>query len=501
MDQNFDFYKEKLSFETEDFWLKRGEKMAFDLFHKMSKEVPAYKDFLKKNNTDPNSIKTIEDFKKVPLASKDNYLRNYELEDLCWNGTFANNHWDISSTSGSTGEPFYFPRTDEQNANYALSAELYLRENFQIEKRSTLYINCFALGVWIGGICTYEAIKMVARRGNYNLSIINPGLNKSEIFKTVKKLGSKFDQVIIGGYPPFVKDVVDEGIKEGVNWSEYNLKFVFSAEGFSEDFRDYIYKKTGNHNIYFDSLNHYGTVDQGTIAHETPLSILIRRLAIKDENIFKSIFGDSPLLPTLAQYLPELFYFEVVDGGVVCSSYSGLPLVRYDLKDNGGVVGFEEMKKLFLDNGVDLIKEAKKEGIEKSIWNLPFVFVRERKDMCVSLSGAGIYPETIKQVIEKEKFQRYFTGKFTMIVKRDENQDPYLEINIELKKDTEKPSAELQNIIIEKIVENLLKMNSEYKVIYTDRGHEKASPRLEFWTYGSSKYFGGGGKQKWSIKN
>jgi len=84
---------------------------------------------------------------------------------------------------------------------------------------------------------------MVARNREYQLSIINPGLNKPEIFKSIKSLGSFFDQVIIGGYPPFVKDVVDEAEHYGLKWSDYKVKFVFSAEAFSEDFRDYLYKK------------------------------------------------------------------------------------------------------------------------------------------------------------------------------------------------------------------------------------------------------------------
>ncbi len=486
----------------EEYWLKRGEQMALDLFKEMSVRVPAYKDFLKEHKIDPNTIKTIKDFEKVPLLNKDNYLRKYPLEKLCWDGEFASKHWDISSTSGSTGESFYFPRTDEQNKQYALTAELYLLNNFQIDKKSTLYVNCFALGVWIGGLFNYEAIKMVARNREYQLSIINPGLNKPEIFKSIKSLGSFFDQVIIGGYPPFVKDVVDEAEHYGLKWSDYKVKFVFSAEAFSEDFRDYLYKKTGgNHNIYLDSLNHYGTVDQGTLAHETPLSILVRRLAIKNENLYKDIFGEGvSKLPTLAQYVPEMFYFEERNKSVICSSYSGLPLVRYDLKDHGGVVSFEEMKNIFTRHQLDLNKEIEKVGIKDYVYNLPFVFVYERRDLSVSFSGANVYPETFRRVLDEEYFNNYFTGKFTLLIRHDEKQDPYLEVNIELKKDVALPTLELHKQLENRFVEQLLKENSEYKVIYEDRGYEKAVPRLKFWLYESPEYFAVGGKQKWVIK-
>src|SRR5690606_34510215 len=158
----------------------------------------------------------------VPLINKDNYLRQYPREALCWDGQFSERSWVVSTTSGSTGEPFYFPRTTLQDEYYALTAELYLRENFQIQNKRTLYIDAFAMGAWIGGRLTYEALTRVAAKG-YALSVITPGINKTEVINSVKKLGPDFDQVIIGCYPPIMKDIIDLGIEQGLNWKDYNL--------------------------------------------------------------------------------------------------------------------------------------------------------------------------------------------------------------------------------------------------------------------------------------
>ena len=490
----------QLHTEPEQHWIKRGQRMVLCLFHEAAEHVLAYKDFLKKHGVRHLKVKTIEDFRGVPIISKESYLRQYPLDKLSRGGIFPEAHWDISSTSGSTGEPFYFPRRREQNLQYALTAELYLRNNFDIDKRTTLYVNCFALGVWIGGLFTYEALKLVAERGKYDLTIVNPGLNKEEIIKVVKNLGPYYDQVVIGGYPPFVKDVIDDGIGKGLNWPDYRIKLIFSAEAFSEDFRDYLYKKIGQRNIYLDSLNHYGTVDQGTLAHETPLSILIRRLALKNEKLFTSVFGSGlNKQPTLAQYIPEMFFFEIEAGGLLCSSNSGLPLVRYDLKDHGGGIGFEKMKEIFSDFGIDLFKEAKKSGIMHKVWTIPFVYVYERKDLSVSFCGANIYPETIKRLLQELDFSQTFTGKFTLLVKRDWNQDPFLEINLELKDRVLSPSPKLRKHLSQRMVDTLLKENSEYRSVYLDQKQERAIPRLEFWPYESVNFFKVGGKQKWVI--
>ena len=127
----------------ESFWIQKGEHRVLTLFHQMANHVPAYKDFLRKHHLDPDKIKTISDFKNVPTVDKDNYLREYSLESLCWDGDLKGRQMTIAATSGSTGEPFYFPREKLQDHQYSLTAELYLVNNFAIDKKSTLYINGF----------------------------------------------------------------------------------------------------------------------------------------------------------------------------------------------------------------------------------------------------------------------------------------------------------------------------------------------------------------------
>src|SRR6185503_7206520 len=122
-------------------------------------------------------------------------------------------------------------------------------------KKSTLYVDAFAMGAWIGGVFTYEAVNRVAKKG-YPLSIITPGINKAEVISGIKRLGPNFDQVIIGCYPPILKDIIDLGVEEGLDWAKFNLGIVFSAEGFSEDFRDYIIQKASLANPFTSTLNH-----------------------------------------------------------------------------------------------------------------------------------------------------------------------------------------------------------------------------------------------------
>lgn len=488
---------DELKTRPEEYWIKRGEVRALELFKQMSSRVPAYKDFLRKNKIDSEKIKTISDFKQVPTIDKNNYLRVYPREMLCWDGEFKNKRWTISATSGSTGEPYYFPREEEQDRQYAITAELYLRTNFEIHKRSTLYIDAFPMGVWIGGLFTYEAIKLVSRRG-YPLSIITPGINKIEIIKAIKNLGENFDQIIIGCYGPFLKDVVDDASLYNLNWKDYNVKFIFSAEGFNEVFRDYILRKTGQKDPYRTTLNHYGLVDLGTVSHETPLSILIRRLAVGNRKIYEAVFSDIIKLPTLTQYNPEHFYFEDNNGDLICSAFSGIPLSRYDLKDHGGVITLQQMFKKLNVCGIDLCLEAKKAKITDTIWNLPFVYVYERSDFSVSFFAFQIYPETIRKALQHDSLEDKITGKFTMIVKLDKKSDQYLEINLELKKNIAS-SEELKKTVQNFVIRQLLEESSEYRKV-TEEYPDRTIPQIVFWPYEDKLYFRPGIKQRWVNK-
>ena len=480
-----------------DHWRERGERAALALFKQASERVPAYKDFLKKRAINPDSVQSTADFSKLPTLDKANYLRAYPLTDLSWDGKLMEGYHVYASTSGSTGEPFYFPRTRKQTEQYALLAELYLRSQYKIHERTTLYVNCFAMGAWIGGLFTYQAVERLAERGNYPLHLITPGLARDEALKAIRKLGPAYDQVIIGGYPPYVKDLVDQGIAEGMEWEQYHIQFVFSAEGFSERFRDYLGKAVGQENILRGSLNHYGTVDQGTHGYETPLAAFIRRAALRDKNIFKQLFGQANKLPTLAQYIPEQFYFESENGGLICTADAGLPLIRYDLKDQGGIWQFDDAIRIVeeaVPGHADMLKNA---DIDDTVFRLPFVYLYERSDFTVVLYGANIYPEHVRHALEGKVCAKFATGKCTISIVESRSREPRLKVNVELKRGLA-PSRIYAKLVEKEIIATLLKHNSEYRSNHTHL-KRKMIPRIKLWPFGDSKYFSGRGKQKWAI--
>ncbi len=479
------------------YWEKRGERMALDLFKFAQDKVPAYQKFLSEKNILASDIKNINDFKKLPPVDKHSYVNAFPYEELLLNQDISK-ITTFSSTSGSTGEPTYFPRGEEQDWQYEHIVELFLKNQFEIDNKKTLGVIGFGLGIWIGGIFTYKNFNNIARKG-YPLALAPVGTNKDIFLKTIKKVGSSFDQIILMGYPPFIKDVIDEAEEYGIDWSDYSIKVMTATESFSEQFREYIARKAKIKNPLTDILNIYGSVELGTMAHETPMANFIRGMAVKNKKIFKEIFPEAILLPTLAQYHPHLTYFEEENGELFASGFaSSFPLIRYRFFDKGTVIPFDTMVSKLNSVGIDIIKEAEKANIEKTILKLPFVCVYERSDFVVVLRGANIYPENIKTALQDKGLEKFVTGKFTMIKKEDKKLNDFLEINVELKRNVES-NGDLKKRIEKIVINTLRKINSEFNYLYTLEGN-KLTPNMILYPHGHPKYFGVSIKQKWVKK-
>ncbi len=462
------------------------------LFHFTAEHVPAYAKFLKEHSIDPGAIKNYQDFQSVPPVNKDNYLRKHSLEELCVDGTLEH-PLVFTSTSGSTGEPFYFPRETQLNKQYSAYCK-YFFDNSTNSSKSTLVIVGFGMGVWIGGVITYEAFKIMSEQGR-PLSIITPGVNKKEIYDAMRNIAPKYERVIFCGYPPFVKDVLDGGKANGVDWKKHDMKLLFAAETFSETFRNYVCRKAGITDHLRDTMNIYGSADLGGMAQETPLSILIRRLALKNKKLYKKLLSEATRLPTLVQYNPAFINFESVDQSIYVSGLNSLPLVRYQIGDNGGVFSFAEAEEMFKQEGLDLYKEAKEAGIEDTLMKWPFVYVYERTDLSTKLYGAIIYPEYIKAGLQHPDLEDLVTGKFTMFTKNDARQNEYLEVNVELKEEVNESTELLEQVT--KILSIALRENSAEHTNNSNMLGEKVEPKIVFWPHDDLLYFKPGIKQKW----
>lgn len=431
------------------------DQSVLDLFHQTAATVPAYGSFLHAHGIDPASIQTIADFQQLPLTTKDNYLRHYPLPQMCRQGQLE--HCDmIAVSSGSTGHPSFWPRSLSDEFEIATRFEQIFYDSFQADQRHTLAVVCFALGTWVGGVYTASCCRYLASKG-YPLTLITPGANQAEILRVVQALAPQFAQVVLLGYPPFLKDVIDRGIAQGVDWQAYRVKLVMAGEVVSEAWRSLVGNRLGSTNVCYDSASLYGTADAGVLGNETPLSICIRRWLADHPDAARSLFGESRL-PTLVQYDPISRYFEVKEGTLFFSGNSGIPLIRYHIADNGGLISYSQMRQALAKWGFDPIQAL--QG-NRGVYPLPFVYVFGRSHFTVSYFGANVYPENVTVGLEQAPVCDWVTGKFVMQVVETADQNQRLAIAVELAPGVAS-SEEKHRAIAAAIHQHLCRLNSEF---------------------------------------
>jgi phenylacetate-CoA ligase len=481
--------------ETRESVARARETYAVALFQAAAARVPAYRDFLRENGVVPERIRTLADLSSVPAVDKKNYLSRHPMAEMCWDGTLEGKKLVFTSTSGSTGTPFYFPRDSSLDYRSSLMFELYLNAVSRGAARPTLFIVSFGMGVWIGGVITYQSLKMLNDRG-YPVSLITPGSNKKEVFEALKRLAPMYDQVVLGGYPPFVKDVLDEAPSHGIDLSRKPLKLLFAAEGFSETFRDYTVSRACATDACFETANIYGTADIGTMAIETPLSIALRRRALKDPALYAALFSDATKLPTLAQFHPAVTHFEEQDGQLFVTGDNAMPLVRYALGDRGGVRQYDDVLRMAEASGA-MSDPAFAEAVAASS-PLPFVYVYERADFSVKLYGAIVYAEHVRAGLQVSELEASVTGKFSMVTLHDEEENEYLSLDVELKPHVTGDRL-MRERVRDAVVDALRKKNAEYRYLSDNLG-ERVVPHVTLWPHEHPDRFRPGAKQQWVLK-
>lgn len=473
-------------------FIRQKRQTPLTIFYRATREVPAYKKFIEKKGVKPKKIKTLNDFiKHVPLMNKENYLRAYPFTELVRGGVIPPM---ISASSGSSGKPFYWPRGDEQEVIGGKLHEKIFRDIFNIQGQRSLVIVCFSMGNWIAGTFTAASCRYVARQKDMNISVITPGIEKEDILAILRDFAPQFETVVLAGYPPFLMDIITESKSRGIPLDVFKIKFLFAGEGFSESWRELICRAVNINNSLLNTVSIYGTADAGALGHENPLTIFLRKKATENINFRNELFGDIGFIPSLVQFDPDVIYFELIDEQLAFTIDSGIPLIRYDIKDKGLVINQNKIISVLKKFG--LYKEAK---VFLNKWSYPMVALFGRSDVAVTFYALNIYPENIKAAVEQSNLLLKLTGKFIARVETNEDQTlQKLIINFET----------LENIIVDTklieetkklVFENLTRLNTEYRKLHNAIG-DRALPEVEFSNFGSELFKLRKNKQLWIKK-
>ncbi|MBI5470002.1 phenylacetate--CoA ligase family protein [Candidatus Kaiserbacteria bacterium] len=463
-------YRASLRTKSALFWQRAGERRALKLFSAASKRIPAYRDFLKKNRIHPAHIHSISDFSQIPPTTKDNYIHPYPLEARSWDGTMAE-HRILAMSSGTSGEPTLWPRGKAQESEAAFVHEFLFSELFDVDRYRTLIVIGFPMGIYVSGIAT--AFPSILASFNRAMITIAPvGNNKDMLLSLIRNTAPQYEQVIIVGHPFFLKDVLETGKAQGVDWRSPKTRMLSCSEGFNEIWRHYVAGLVAEEpEVSFFST--YGSSEFLLVGYENPYTIAVREIAEKDMKVNNRLFG-RPDTPNLFQYNPLLRYIESDARDLVITAASGIPLIRFNQHDEGAVLSY--------DHVVGILKPA-----EHGPWHLPFVALHGRSDHTLVFYAVNIYPEHISLALETPDLVPHLTGKFVMEKKYTHDMDQEFIVHIELRHGT-KPSMILKNGTSEKITKMLLRVNKEYADASAHLS-KNMKPTVMLHDYGDDTYF------------
>jgi len=405
--------------------------------------VPAYRQHLA-----AQGVVRVDAFDSLPETDKAGYVDLHPLASRCLGGSIPLRGTTIDESSGSTGTPYNWVRSQSERRHVRRMISFFARYTFG--GRPLVVLNAFSMGAWATGMTTALALE-----GNGLVKATGPDVGK--IIGTMRELGAGYRYLIVG-YPPFLKLLLDEGDALAFDWSAFEMHALLGGEGNSEGLRDYLLRR------FRSVFSGYGATDvEIGLAAETPVCIGLRRLAMRRPELAMALFGESQRAPMIFQYNPLLHYIESNQHAELLFTVNRRdtlsPKVRYNVHDEGGVLRDDELRARLAPFGVTL------ESLVPPGWGrlvrMPYLYVFGRKDSTVSVMGANIYPQDIEAGIYADTSLAARVRSFRLAISETAPGETRPLVAIELERG--EPSAELATALAVAIEQQLLSVNRDYQ--------------------------------------
>lgn len=447
-----------------------SEIKARKAYYRAIRQVPAYGEFLR---TSPIS--------HVPETDKETYIKRYHTDARCVGGSFFHDKTVIDESSGSTGTPYNWVRSETERHQSHVFVSYFATYCYGREPWVT--INGFSMGAWATG--TNMGISL-----QNNGIVKNTGPDIAKILHTLRFFGPQYTYLICG-YPPFLKHLIDVADIQDFPFEQYRLFGLAGGEGMSEGLRDYLLRR------FTKVYSGYGATDlEIGMAGETPISVAIRRLARDRDDVKGALFGPDSRLPMLFQYNPLMHHAEVNEHGEVVFTItrSSLlsPRVRYNVHDSGGICSSDDMAERLASVGID-IEQMRRESSDGNV-HLPFLWIYGRRDYTVSVMGANIYPEDIEQCLYADTELAEITNSFCLSLTEDANGAVRPRFLFEV---SEEPDAALACRFADSIVPRLVELNADFREAWREYP-DTLVPDIELYRIGEGPFARDQGKIKQS---
>lgn len=379
--------------------------------------VPAYSDFLTKQNIDKNSV-----FKELPLSSKKEYLLKYKLHELCWDATFEGSHIIGASSGFSKTGVVFWPKRPIDESGYLRAIELNFIDHYAIDTKKTLIIISLAFGSWIGGMQIASTLRQLASQATYQLTIATPGLNIAEAVDIYEQFAKGYEQVLIITNPSNVNLFEALFKHKEIVIPPASIYFPVVGEYFSEVQRESVAKTFGHpKDELFCLWTGYGSADTGDLGVETSSTIELRKFFHKNPKLSKEFFkiDETPMLLSLSPHV----FIEIIDEKIVVSKDQLIPLVRYNTQDSGGLFTKKELVDIVDDNLLQKLPEeilfVYGRASDAIIFYGTNLLISDIKGYFLSLDSSFNYAGLFE--VREKKLQNVVVFEFTIFTHVDED--------------------------------------------------------------------------------
>ncbi len=276
---------------------------------------------------------------QLPVLTKDNTFGRFSLLELARplaGPGLAGAVADVLTSSGRGGHPFGFRLiTRAQHERAWFDIDLGLQDSFGVDDKTTLLVNCLPMGV----VFPSRAV-----------TVANVSVREDMACAILRDVGPQFAQTLLCTDPLFIRRLLDQGRRTGVDWQRLQTSVILGEEMLVEPQREYIAARMGL-DLDGDSPrmigSSFGVGELGlNLMFETRATIAMRRALREPERTRQWLVlpaGDRAL-PSLFCYNPLRCHIEVLNPdeqgyGELCFTMldgdAVIPLPRYATGDLG----------------------------------------------------------------------------------------------------------------------------------------------------------------------
>jgi phenylacetate-coenzyme A ligase PaaK-like adenylate-forming protein len=312
--------------------------------------------------------------------------------------------------------------------------------------------------------------------------------NKDAVLDIAEIMNTEKTQIIIAGYPPFLKDLAVYIKTKGYALSDFSIISIVGGQAISEAMRD-ILIKDGFNDIY----SSYGASDLDVnLASETDDEIVIRKAIEQNPGLARELYGVNKGLPMVFHYDPMNIHVECNNNEsdkddlifTVARADRSSPRVRYNLGDKGRVYASSDVNALLAKYGI----------FHKPKTPLPLMFIWGR-DSTVVFNGANLAFTELERAVTDVDANSEILKKAFYSYHDDEGNDKlevWLELNDGIDLYNEGAMQEFTHNLISKLVD----MNQDFRYQIEHLTDGAALPLVRFFKRGQSPISEAGGHRK-----